>query len=107
MATSGAPSLPWKRAHPVNAPSTIRLLRGDSRRRTAITDGHAGSGSHPMRSIVRLMVLLALSGTAAMVSPGLAAAQDVPGIENCMAEKQIERRTGCLQSNINYLKSAV
>jgi len=34
-------------------------------------------------------------------------AQDVPGIENCMAEKQIERRTGCLQSNINYLKSAI
>jgi septal ring factor EnvC (AmiA/AmiB activator) len=34
-------------------------------------------------------------------------AQDVPGIENCMAEKQIERRTGCLQSNINFLKTTI
>jgi septal ring factor EnvC (AmiA/AmiB activator) len=36
-----------------------------------------------------------------------ALAQDVPGIENCMAEKQIERRTGCLQSNINFLKAQI
>jgi len=34
-----------------------------------------------------------------------AAAQDVPGIENCSAEKTMERRTGCLQSNVNYLKA--
>lgn len=34
-----------------------------------------------------------------------AAAQDVPGIENCSAEKAMERRTGCLQSNVNYLKA--
>jgi hypothetical protein len=38
---------------------------------------------------------------------GRVLAQDVPGIENCMAEKQIERRTGCLQSNINFLKSQI
>lgn len=36
-----------------------------------------------------------------------AEAQDIPGIENCTAEKQIERRTSCLQSNINYLKAAL
>src|SRR5438105_13148684 len=59
-----------------------------------------------MRAIVCLMVgpaLLApsLFGAAPVI------AQDLPGIENCMAEKQIERRTGCLQSNINYLKTAV
>src|SRR5947208_11134428 len=41
----------------------------------------------------------------AIANPALA--QDVPGIENCMAEKQIERRTGCLQSNINFLKSQI
>ena len=40
-------------------------------------------------------------------SCGGAHAQDVPGIENCMAEKQIERRTGCLQSNINFLKTQI
>jgi len=50
-----------------------------------------------MRLAVGLSVILSL--------PFSARAQDVPGIENCMAEKQIERRTGCLQSNINFLKS--
>jgi hypothetical protein len=32
-----------------------------------------------------------------------ASGQDVPGVENCAAEKAIERRVGCMQSNINYL----
>ena len=31
----------------------------------------------------------------------------MPGIENCVAEKQLDRRTSCLQSNINFLKSAL
>jgi predicted nucleic acid-binding Zn-ribbon protein len=34
---------------------------------------------------------------------GMALAQDVVGLENCSAEKSLERRTGCLQSNNNYL----
>jgi hypothetical protein len=33
-----------------------------------------------------------------------AAAQDVPGLEICTAEKTMERRTGCLQSNVNFLQ---
>ena len=33
-----------------------------------------------------------------------AAAQDVRGLEHCMAEKQIERRTGCLQANVELLQ---
>lgn len=33
----------------------------------------------------------------------LARAQDVPGIEICTAERDMARRTGCLQSNIDYL----
>jgi hypothetical protein len=32
------------------------------------------------------------------------AAQDIPGIEICTAEKSMERRTSCLQSNIDFLK---
>lgn len=36
-----------------------------------------------------------------------AAAQDVPGIEICTAEKTMERRTSCLQSNIDFLKNTV
>jgi ubiquinone biosynthesis protein UbiJ len=38
---------------------------------------------------------------ALMSSP--ATAQDVPGLETCTAEKQMERRTGCLQSNDDFL----
>jgi len=34
-------------------------------------------------------------------------AQDVPGIEICTAEKTMERRTGCLQSNVNFLKASL
>lgn len=33
-----------------------------------------------------------------------AMAQDIPGLEACTAEKQMERRTGCLQSNDDFLQ---
>ena len=58
------------------------------------------------RAAARRLIALAVLGCAlAARCPALA--QDVPGIENCMAEKQIERRTGCLQSNINFLKTQI
>jgi len=36
-----------------------------------------------------------------------AAAQDVRGLEVCTAEKAMERRTGCLQSNVEFLQQAL
>src|SRR5271155_2916757 len=42
---------------------------------------------------------------AALLSP--AAAQDVRGLEVCTAEKQMERRTGCLQANVEFLQQAL
>ena len=36
-----------------------------------------------------------------------AIAQDIRGLEVCTAEKQLERRTGCLQSNIEFLQQAL
>jgi predicted RNase H-like nuclease (RuvC/YqgF family) len=36
-----------------------------------------------------------------------ASAQDIRGIEACMSEKQIERRTGCLQANIEFLHQSL
>jgi len=33
-----------------------------------------------------------------------AVAQDIRGLEVCTAEKQLERRTGCLQSNVEFLQ---
>jgi hypothetical protein len=38
---------------------------------------------------------------------GSAAAQDVPGIEICTVEKTMERRTSCLQSNVDFLQKTV
>jgi hypothetical protein len=36
-----------------------------------------------------------------------ARAQDVPGIEICTAEKTMERRTSCLQSNVEFLQKTI
>jgi chromosome segregation ATPase len=36
-----------------------------------------------------------------------AIAQDIRGLELCMAEKQMERRTGCLQANTEFLQQEV
>jgi hypothetical protein len=45
----------------------------------------------------------------ALCVPGgqIANAQDVPGIEICTAEKAMERRTSCLQSNIEFLQKTI
>src|SRR5581483_12137004 len=39
--------------------------------------------------------------------PVRALAQDVPGIEICTVEKTMERRTSCLQSNVNFLQKSL
>jgi len=38
---------------------------------------------------------------------GAVLAQDIPGIEICTAEKTMERRTSCLQSNIDFQQKAI
>jgi len=47
-----------------------------------------------------VMLLLVLMSSRAI-------AQDVPGLETCTAEKQMERRTGCLQSNDDFLAQTI
>ncbi|MGB7258880.1 MAG: hypothetical protein WBD48_12460 [Pseudolabrys sp.] len=47
----------------------------------------------------------AMALTAAFVVP--AAAQDIRGLEVCTTEKQMERRTSCLQSNVEFLQQAL
>jgi len=42
---------------------------------------------------------------ATLLSP--AAAQDIRGMEVCTAEKQMERRTACLQANVEFLQQAL
>jgi prefoldin subunit 5 len=48
---------------------------------------------------------LALIALAQMPLP--ASAQDVPGIEICTVEKTMERRTSCLQSNVDFLQKTI
>ena len=48
----------------------------------------------------------------ALLLPGVltsvkARAQDVPGIEICTVEKSMERRTSCLQSNVDFLQKTI
>jgi hypothetical protein len=43
----------------------------------------------------------------AALSCAAAVAQDVPGIEICTAEKDMNRRTSCLQSNVNFLQQSL
>jgi esterase/lipase len=43
----------------------------------------------------------------AVLSCAAAVAQDVPGIEICTAEKDMNRRTSCLQSNVNFLQQSL
>ena len=52
----------------------------------------------------RLCVAAALI-TGGLLSP--AAAQDIRGLEKCTAEAQMERRTGCLQANVEFLQQAL
>ena len=42
-----------------------------------------------------------------LLSSGVAHAQDVPGIEICTVEKTMERRTSCLQSNVEFLQKTI
>ncbi len=54
----------------------------------------------PHGTVAWAMVLLA-----ALLSS--AAAQDVRGLQICTAEKQMERRTGCLQANVEFLQQEI
>src|ERR1700677_3810087 len=42
-----------------------------------------------------------------MLASAAARAQDVPGIEICTVEKTMERRTSCLQSNVDFLQKTI
>ena len=51
-----------------------------------------------MKTIAALFLVL-------FASP--AAAQDIRGLEVCTAEKQMDRRTSCLQANVEFLQQAL
>jgi hypothetical protein len=79
-----------------------RLTRG-GKRRLAVSGILAQSKRIPMIGRMVLMASLSLSA----LIPGSADAQDVPGIEICTVEKTMERRTSCLQSNVDFLQKTI
>jgi hypothetical protein len=54
----------------------------------------------------RIVVALALPALLLLTSTHVRA-QDVPGIEICTVEKTMERRTSCLQSNVDFLQKTI
>jgi hypothetical protein len=48
--------------------------------------------------IIRTLAVVTLIGVAA------ASAQDIAGIEDCTKTQGLDKRTGCLQANVNFLQ---
>jgi prophage DNA circulation protein len=53
-----------------------------------------------------VLVAPVILASASLISAS-ARAQDVPGIEICTVEKTMERRTSCLQSNVDFLQKTI
>src|ERR1700716_1706804 len=62
-----------------------------------------------MRNFMIGRIAFVASATIAplMLLSAAARAQDVPGIEICTVEKTMERRTSCLQSNVDFLQKTI
>ena len=56
--------------------------------------------------IGRIVIALAVLAPCLLQSANTQA-QDVPGIEICTVEKTMERRTSCLQSNVDFLQKTI
>jgi len=55
----------------------------------------------------RIALTASLVLTPCLLISGDSRAQDVPGIEICTVEKTMERRTSCLQSNVDFLQKTI
>jgi hypothetical protein len=71
------------------------------------------AGRNPARIYVRIamigrnVLVASVVIVAGLLTRGHAIAQDVPGIEICTVEKTMERRTSCLQSNVDFLQKTI
>jgi hypothetical protein len=57
--------------------------------------------------IGRIALVASVVMAPCMLTSATARAQDVPGIEICTVEKTMERRTSCLQSNVDFLQKTI
>jgi septal ring factor EnvC (AmiA/AmiB activator) len=91
----------------------IRGARGNSADPHDSADPHPnpppeeGGGSLTTILNTRRIVCAVLVLSAAIPASPPAVAQDIPGIELCTREQRLDRRTGCLQSNVEYLQQLI
>jgi hypothetical protein len=52
-------------------------------------------------------IILLTPAALTLLACTVARAQDVPGLEICTVEKTMERRTSCLQSNVDFLQKTI
>src|SRR5712671_5359077 len=57
--------------------------------------------------IGRIALVASVALLLCMLTSAETRAQDVPGIEICTVEKTMERRTSCLQSNVDFLQKTI
>jgi prophage DNA circulation protein len=57
--------------------------------------------------IGRIALLASVALLPCMLTSAKTRAQDVRGIEICTVEKTMERRTSCLQSNVDFLQKTI
>src|SRR5437588_3623711 len=57
--------------------------------------------------IGRVVLVVSVALASCALTSASIYAQDVPGIEICTVEKTMERRTSCLQSNVDFLQKTI
>ena len=57
--------------------------------------------------IGRIVLVVSAALAATLLTSADVPAQDVPGIEICTVEKTMERRTSCLQSNVDFQQKTI
>jgi prophage DNA circulation protein len=57
--------------------------------------------------IKRIALVASVAVLPCLLASTATQAQDVPGIEICTVEKTMERRTSCLQSNVDFLQKTI
>jgi prophage DNA circulation protein len=60
-----------------------------------------------MRLAISIGIFMAVPVALLITMPVELRAQDIPGIEICTAEKAMDRRTSCLQSNVDFLQKTI
>jgi hypothetical protein len=85
--------------------SAFRARSVDTARKAPLGCFKAQSMGIPM--IGRMVLVVSLSLISSVLISASTHAQDVPGIEICTVEKTMERRTSCLQSNVDFLMKTI